>query len=84
MVAELDKVKCVESEMTLFEAAESYVNMKRHVLSPRTVKEYVETARRFPEWFSSLPVSDITQIHNELPRSKLRGIEAPRSSHIVP
>lgn len=33
------------------------------------------TARRFPEWFSSLPVSDITQVHinrlvNELSRDK--------------
>lgn len=63
MAAELDKIKCAETQMTFLEAAESYVGMKRNVLSPRTIKEYLETAKRFPDWFSSLPVSEITQIH---------------------
>ncbi len=63
MAVELDKVKCAAgSQLTFFKAAESYVDTKRNVLSPRTIKEYAEMARRFPEWFSSLPVSDITQV----------------------
>ena len=75
MAAELDKVKCAETQMSFLRAAESYVDMKRNVLSPRTIKEYVEMARRFPEWFSSLSVSDITQVHinrlvNELSHDK--------------
>ncbi len=75
MAAELDKVKCSGAQMTFFKAAENYVDMKRNVLSPKTIKEYGETIRRFPEWFSSLPVTDITQVHinklvNELSRDK--------------
>lgn len=82
MAAELDKVKCASgTQLTFSKAAESYVNMKRNILSPRTIKEYSETVRRFPEWFSSLPVSDITQIQinrlvNELSLSK-----SPKTVH---
>ncbi|MCM1326926.1 MAG: tyrosine-type recombinase/integrase [Bacteroidales bacterium] len=62
MANELDKIKSSHTRMTFLTAAGSYVDMKRNVLSPRTVKEYAETAYRFPDWFLQLPVSDITQI----------------------
>lgn len=75
MAAELDKVKEKHESMNFEKAAESYVNMKRNVLSPRTIKEYSETAKRFPEWFRKLPISDINQIEinrlvNELSNGK--------------
>ncbi len=75
MAAELDKVKEKHESMTFEKAAESYVNMKRNVLSPRTIKEYSETAKRFPEWFRKLPISDINQIEinrlvNDLSKGK--------------
>ncbi len=75
MAAELDKVKEKHESMNFEKAAESYVNMKRNVLSPRTIKEYSETAKRFPEWFRKLPISDINQIEinrlvNELSKGK--------------
>lgn len=81
MAAELDKVGSAGPQMTFLRAAESYVDMKRNILSPRTIKEYSETTRRFPEWFSSLPVTDITQIQinrlvNELSQSK-----SPKTVH---
>ena len=39
MAVELDKVKCAAgSQLTFFKAAESYVDTKRNVLSPRTIK----------------------------------------------
>lgn len=63
MAAELDRIKCAKSQMTFLDAARNYVDMKRNVLSPRTIKEYMETAKRFPDWFSSLLISEITQIH---------------------
>lgn len=75
MGKELEKVKSADTQMTFQKAAESYVDMKRNVLSPRTIKEYSECVNRFPEWFQKLLVSDITQIEinklvNELSKDK--------------
>lgn len=75
MAAKLEEVQNNSAHLNFRRAAENYVDMKRNVLSPRTVKEYVEIARRLPEWFCSLPVSDISQIEinrlvNELSRDK--------------
>lgn len=75
MAAELSKEQDSCRLMTFKEAAESYINMKRNVLSPKTIKEYVGMAKRFPEWFRNLFISDITQIEinrlvNELCQNK--------------
>lgn len=75
MAVELDKRKTACAKMDFQKVAENYVDMKRNVLSPRTIKEYSETIKRFPEWFLKLPVSDITQIEinrlvNELSKNK--------------
>lgn len=75
MSKELDKIKSQHTNMDFAKAAESYVGMKRNVLSPRTIKEYSETIKRFPIWFLKLPISDISQIEinrliNELSMNK--------------
>ena len=75
MAEELNKIRTAHTRMTFRRAAESYVDTKRNVLSPRTIKEYSETARRLPEWFCSLPVSDIDQVQinrlvNELSKNR--------------
>lgn len=62
MSKELDKIQSKQSVITFKEASEGYIDMKRNVLSPRTIKEYSDTAGRLPEWFKKLRVSDITQI----------------------
>lgn len=62
MAKELEKVKSAKTNMTFRKAAESYVDMKKNVLSPRTIKEYSEVVNRFPAWFCKLPVSDINQV----------------------
>ncbi len=72
---ELDKIKYTSRPMTFSEAACGYVDMKRNVLSPRTIKEYAETGKRLPDWFKSLKISDISQIEinrlvNELSKDK--------------
>lgn len=73
--AELDRIKTKYDRLTFLAAAEEYVDMKRNVLSPKTVKEYTEIPKRFPDWFNNLPLADITQIDinrivNELAKSK--------------
>lgn len=75
MAAELDQKGTNHKILTFQDAAEKYVDMKRNVLSPRTIKEYAETAKRLPEWFQELKISEITQIElnkivNELSKSK--------------
>lgn len=75
MANELDKSTYRNTHMTLQKAAESYIDMKRNVLSPKTIREYLGMARRFPEWLLSLPVSNIPQIEinrlvNELSKTK--------------
>ena len=79
MAAELEKIKTSNAQMTFLRAAESYVDMKRNVLSPRTIKEYSEAARRFPEWFRNIPLCDITQVEiNRLVNEISRG-RAPKT-----
>lgn len=75
IAAELDKVKSKYDHITFRGAAAEYVEMKQNVLSPRTVKEYTEIPKRFPEWFNNLPLTEITQIEvnrivNELSQTK--------------
>ena len=71
----LDRVQESRKPMTFAEAAAGYVDMKRNVLSPRTVKEYIEIGSRLPDWFKRLNLSDITQLElnrlvNEFSRDK--------------
>lgn len=75
MSEELNKVQSKQPVITFKEAAAGYVDMKRNVLSPRTIKEYSDTSGRLPEWFKELRISDITQIEinklvNELSKGK--------------
>ena len=84
IAAELDKVKTKYDRLTFKGAAGEYVEMKRNVLSPRTIKDYVEMPKRLPEWFQNLPLSDITQVDinrvvNEL--SKSRAPKTVRNYH---
>lgn len=75
MATELEREQKNFAHLDFKKAAENYVNMKRNVLSPRTIKEYSETIKRFPGWFQNLFISDISQIEinqliNELSRDK--------------
>ena len=62
IAAELDKVKTKYDRLTFKGAATEYVDMKRNVLSPKTIKEYTEIPKRFPDWFNNLPLSEISQV----------------------
>lgn len=81
---ELNKIRTAHTQMTFQRAAENYVDMKRNVLSPRTIKEYAEKVNRFPDWFRKLLISDITQVEvnkliNEI--SKGRSPKTVRDYH---
>lgn len=79
MSAELDKVKTKYDRMTFRGAAGEYVEMKRNVLSPKTIKEYTEMPKRFPEWFNNLPLSEITQIDINKVVNEWSKIKSPKT-----
>lgn len=62
MADELDKVKGKQEEMTFREAAEEYIESKRNVLSPSTIKGYKASVSVFSEWFLEKNINVITQI----------------------
>lgn len=59
--AEMDKVQTVDSRMTFKAASAKYVDSKRNVLSPRTIREYSRMCGRLSEWFIELPLAEIDQ-----------------------
>ncbi|MCR5255983.1 MAG: site-specific integrase [Acetatifactor sp.] len=48
--------------MTFKTASASYVDMKRNVLSPNTVRDYSLMCNRLPEWFVNTKIDSITQV----------------------
>lgn len=63
LIAELINSKTPSGNKTKFTVAcEEYVESKRNVLSPRTVREYKLNPKRLPEWFTELQIKDITQL----------------------
>lgn len=62
MAAEPDKIKSKKYHLTFTEAAQQYTETKEHVLSPKTVKEYLEIPNRLTDDFTNKPIYDITQI----------------------
>lgn len=70
--------------ITFAEAAKRYIDMKRNVLSPNTVREYSSTCTRLSSWFTEMKIDDITQIEinkqiNEL--SKCKNPKTVRNYH---
>lgn len=62
MAKELEKVQGKHEIMTFRAAAEKYIESKRNVLSPSTVRDYVTITRQIPETFLSKSIYDITAI----------------------
>lgn len=56
MAAELDKIKSKKYHLTFAEAAQQYTEIKEHVLSPKTVKEYLEIPNRLTDNFTNKPM----------------------------
>ena len=54
--AELDKIKSKKYHLTFAEAAQQYTEIKEHVLSPKTVKEYLEIPNRLTDNFTNKPM----------------------------
>lgn len=83
-VAKLYSRISVDKRITFENAAKTYVESKRNVLSPRTVKEYKEMPKRLSESFIHMKVDSIKQadIQNEINRlSKDKAPKTVRNYH---
>lgn len=79
MADELSKVQKKHERMTFRKAAEDYVDMKKNVLSPRTIKEYSKMPGRLPDWWNELPISDITQIEINRLINEIAKVKSPKT-----
>ncbi len=59
---EMDKTQVKKERMTFRIAAESYIDAKRNVLSPSTIREYTNNINRLSDTFTKKRVSDITPV----------------------
>ncbi len=79
MSEELDKVKGKQKEMTFREAAEEYIESKRNVLSPSTIKGYRACVSMFSDRFLDKNVNDITQIDIQKEINVLAACRSPKT-----
>ncbi len=62
MASELDKVQEKHSSMTFKAACDQYIDAKRNILSPSTIRGYHTIIRQIPDAFLSENVHDITAL----------------------
>ena len=65
--------------LTFSQAAEKYVDMKKNVLSPNTVREYESISKRLAEWFTGMKIYDITQISINKQVNELAAKKSPKT-----
>ena len=70
----------VPKDLLIFaNAAKQYVELKRNVLSPRTVKEYLDTPKRLSEKFIALNIYDITETDIQAEINRLAKDKSPKT-----
>lgn len=79
MAAEMDKVKTTKVQMTFKEASLSYIDLKRNVLSPSTIREYTNNINRLSESFVKKRISDITALDVQKEINMLSKDRAPKT-----
>ena len=60
-------------------AAKQYVERKRNVMSPRTIKEYLETPDRLSKEFSAKNIYEITEVDVQLEINRLAENKSPKT-----
>lgn len=65
--------------ITFKEASKQYVDLKRNVLSPATVREYTRTSERLPVWFVDTPINKITQVEMQRVINELASTLTPKT-----
>lgn len=68
-----------KSKLTFAEASEKYIDMKRNVLSPSTIRDYAKYCDRMPSWFPLLPIDDISQIEINKVINEISADKSPKT-----
>ena len=68
-----------KEKITFAEASEKYVDMKRNVLSPSTIRDYSKYCQRMPAWFPLLPIDDISQIEINKVINEISADKSPKT-----
>lgn len=69
----------VNGTLTFEQASERYVDSKRNVLSPSTIRDYARYCSRMPEWFTRMKIDDITQMELNKLVNELSAERAPKT-----
>lgn len=69
----------VDKRITFEDGAKNYIDSKRNVLSPRTIKEYVEMPDRLSESFIKLKIDSISQMDIQTEINKLSKDKSPKT-----
>lgn len=76
---EMDKVQGKYERLTFEAAGNEYIESKRNVLSPSTVREYSRTLKNMPQKFLDLNVHDITQLDIQTEINRLAKNLSPKT-----
>lgn len=80
MATELDKVqRGRHDELTFKNAGEKYIESKRNVLSPSTIRDYVTIMRQIPDTFLNKSIYDITALDVQAEINRLALKCAPKT-----
>lgn len=79
MAKELDKVQEKHKKMTFKDAAEEYIEAKRNVLSPTTIKGYKSAMKTISEKFQDINIHDITALDIQTEINRLTKDRSPKT-----
>ena len=79
MAAELDKVQTKHESMTFKVAAEEYIETKKNVLSPSTIRGYESIIKQLPKKFLSENVHDITALDVQSEINRMAKDHSPKT-----
>lgn len=79
MAEELDKIQEKHKSMTFESAADKYIESKRNVLSPSTIKGYDAILQRIPSNFMSKNIHDITALDVQKEINRMAKTYSPKT-----
>lgn len=80
MAEELDKVQEKYNNMTFRAAAEEYIELKRNVISPSTIRGYSTIIKQLPDSFMKQNVHDITAMDVQAEINRLAKERSPKTA----
>lgn len=80
MAEELDKVQEKRNSMTFLAAAKEYIELKRNVISPSTIRGYSTIIKQLPDSFTEQNVHDITAMDVQAIINRISKTHSPKTA----